>query len=70
MRSLNSALARADQVTKNASAVSDAPRPTPETYLPLYGARVRYSCLKEAAGEEASIQIQWCCRDEKDSENR
>ena len=32
--------------------------------------RVRYSCLKEAAGEEASMQIQWCCRDEKDSGNR
>ena len=29
--------------------------------------RVRYSCLKEAGGEEASMQIQWCCRDEKDS---
>jgi|CZKD01.1.fsa_nt_gi hypothetical protein len=32
--------------------------------------RVRYSCLKEAAGEEASMQIQWCCGDEKDSGNR
>jgi hypothetical protein len=27
--------------------------------------RVRYSCLKEAVGEEASMQIQWCCRDER-----
>jgi hypothetical protein len=40
------------------------------TYLPTYYGRVRYSCLKEAAGEEASMQIQWCCRDEKDSGNR
>ena len=49
----------------NASAVSDAPRPTPEIYLPLITGRVRYSCLKEAAGEEAPMQIQWGCRDEK-----
>ena len=32
--------------------------------------RVRYSCLKEAAGEEALMQIQWCCGDEKDLGNR
>jgi hypothetical protein len=27
--------------------------------------RVRYSCLKEAAGEEAPMQIEWCWNDEK-----
>src|SRR5450631_580922 len=58
------------ELSRNASAVSDAPRPTPEIYLPLTTGRVRYSCLKEAAAEEASMQIQWCCRDEKDSGNR
>ena len=30
------------------------------TYLPTYYGRVRYSCLKEAAGGEAFMQIQWC----------
>src|SRR6266478_410306 len=54
---------------RNASAVSDAPRPTPEIYLPLTTGRVRYSCLKEAAGAEAFMQIQWGCGDEKDLGN-
>jgi len=27
--------------------------------------RVRYSCLKEAAGGEAFMQIEWCLGDEK-----
>jgi len=54
------------KLSRNASAVSDAPRPTPEIYLPLSMGRVRYSCLKEAAGEEAFMQIQWVCGDEKD----
>jgi len=49
----------------NASAVSDAPPATPEIYLPLIMGRVRYSCLKEAAGEEAPMQIQWGWGDEK-----
>ena len=31
--------------------------------------RVRYSCLKEAAGEGAFMQIQSCRSDEKDLEN-
>ena len=58
------------KLSRNASAVSVAPRPTPGIYLPLTTGRVRYSCLKEAAGEETSMQIQWCRRDEKDSGNR
>ena len=32
--------------------------------------RVRYSCLKEAAGEEAFMQIQWCFGSERESGNR
>jgi hypothetical protein len=32
--------------------------------------RVRYSCLKEAAGDERPMQIQWGCGDEKDSGKR
>jgi dipeptidyl aminopeptidase/acylaminoacyl peptidase len=32
--------------------------------------RVRYSCLKEAAGEEACMQIQWCCPYERDCGKR
>src|ERR1035437_26917 len=51
--------------SRNASAVSDAPPPTPEISLPLTTGRVRYSCLKEAAGEEALMQIQWGCGDGK-----
>ena len=31
--------------------------------------RVRYICLKEAADEEAFMQIQWCCRDEEELGN-
>ena len=58
------------ELTRNASAVSDAPRSTSGIHLPLTTGRVRYSCLKEAAGEETSMQIQWCRRDEKDSGNR
>jgi len=38
----------AGSVPRNASAVSDAPRSTPEVYLSLTTGRVRYSCLKEA----------------------
>ena len=57
------------KLSRNASAVSDAPRPTPEIYLLLTTGRVRYSCLKEAAGEEALMQIQWGCGDEKDLGN-
>src|SRR6202140_5464299 len=53
------------KLSRNASAVSDAPPPTPEIYLPLIMGRVRYSCLKEAAAEEAPMQIQWGCGDEK-----
>ena len=47
-------------------------RPIPRRQVGSGGraGRVRYSCLKEAAGEEALMQIQWCCRDEKDSGNR
>jgi hypothetical protein len=47
-------------------------RPIPRRQVGSGGCagRVRYSCLKEAAGEEALMQIQWCCRDEKDSGNR
>ena len=56
-------------LSRNASAVSDAPCPTPENSLPLLG-RVRYSCLKEAAGEESVMQIQWGCGDEKDFGNQ
>jgi len=58
-------------VTRDASAVSDAP-PHMKWQVDFWrrGRRVRYSCLKEAAGEEASMQIQWCCRDEKHSGNR
>ena len=46
--------------SRNASAVSDAPHM--EWQVDFWGraGRVRYSCLKEAAGEEASMQIQWC----------
>src|SRR5271166_420707 len=56
--------------TTNASAVSDAPYMEWQVDFWRRAGRVRYSCLKEAAGEEASMQIQWCCRDEKDSGNR
>jgi hypothetical protein len=38
--------------------------------VPLTTGRVRYSCLKEAGGEEAVMQIQWCFGDEKDSGNQ
>jgi hypothetical protein len=53
----------------HASAVSDAPRSTPEVYLSLTRGRVRYSCLKEAASGEALMQIRWGCGDEKDLGN-
>lgn len=51
-------------LSRNASAVSDAPCPTPENSLPLLG-RVRYSCLKEAAGGEVFMEIECCWGDEK-----
>jgi hypothetical protein len=43
----------------NASAVSDAPALLQEGSGSRVG-RVRYSCLKEAAGGEAFMQIEWC----------
>ena len=55
---------------ENASAVSDAPHVGGQVGSGGRAGRVRYSCLKEAAGEEAFMQIQWCCGDEKDSGNR
>ena len=58
------------ELSRNASAVSDAPHREWQVDFWRRAGRVRYSCLKEAAGEEASMQIQRCCRDEKDSENR
>src|SRR5271165_6412571 len=47
-------------------------RPIPRRQVGSGGraGRGRYSCLKEAAGEEALMQIQWCGRGEKDSGNR
>jgi hypothetical protein len=57
-------------LSRNASAVSDAPHMERQVDFWRRAGRVRYSCLKEAAGEESSMQIQWCCGDEKDSEKR
>src|SRR5258708_40375148 len=57
------------RININASAVSDAPRSEWQVDWELRG-RVRYSCLKEAAGEGAFMQIQSCRSDEKDLGNR
>jgi len=46
--------------SRNVSAVSDAPHMEWQVDFWRRAGRVRYSCLKEAAGEEASMQIQWC----------
>jgi len=43
-------------LSRNASAVSDAPHGGVTGRV--RGGRVRYSCLKEAAGEEAPMEIQ------------
>jgi len=45
---ITSGLSATRKLSRNASAVSDAPRSTPEVYLSLTTGRVRYSCLKEA----------------------
>src|SRR5216684_7075913 len=44
----------------NASAVSDAPRSGVAGRFGSGAGRVRYSCLKEAAGEGSIMQIQCC----------
>jgi hypothetical protein len=57
-------------LSTNASAVSDAPYREWQVDFWRCAGRVRYSCLKEAAGEEALMQIQCCCGDEKNLWNR
>jgi hypothetical protein len=57
-------------VPRNASAVSDAPHMEWQVDFWRRAGRVRYSCLKEAAGEEVFMQLQWCCCDAKDWGNR
>jgi hypothetical protein len=53
------------KLSRNASAVSDAPDYRTQVGTARCAGRVRYSCLKEAARGEAFMQIQWCRRDEK-----
>jgi hypothetical protein len=48
------------KVSRNASAVSDAPRSKWRVGSRSRAGRVRYSCLKEAARGEAFMEIQWC----------
>jgi hypothetical protein len=53
-------------LSRNASAVWDAPHREWQVDFRRRAGRVRHSCLKEAAQVR---KVQWCCRDEKDSGN-
>ena len=58
------------KLSRNASAVSDAAHSQRAVGSGSCAGRVRYSCLKEAAGGKALMQIQWCWGDAKGFGNK